>query len=167
MKTKAELIAENLADAKLAAASMTRAELESENNWLRTDNNILRDQLRECHDTTEWYLKNWRLSDKVHDETMKELSPLVDLRTEARAIKRSQSDGGSKTPYDAIHEEARRFYQTGEYTPWGAAKKAVKLAERNPGEFHPLLPKDADGKVKFPTVDAVNKALKKWLEEQK
>ena len=64
---------------------------------------------------------------------------------------------GLESPNEAIHNEADKFYATGKYTPWGAAKKAVELAKMNPGEF--------TGKI--PTVDAINKALKKRLEEQK
>jgi hypothetical protein len=78
---------------------------------------------------------------------------LFELEGESFCAYDHRSRGGSETPYEDIHEEARRFYKTGEYTTWGAAKKAVKLAKMNPGEF---------GKV-LPTVDAVNKALKKHL----
>lgn len=85
---------------------------------------------------------------------------LFDLEGESFIAYDRRSQGGSNTPYEAIHKEAREFYQTGEYTTWGAAKKAIEIAKMNPGEFKFT-------KEELPTVAAVNTNLKTWLKTQK
>ena len=134
----------------MSSRKYTKAELEREVDMLRAQRDLLLDELDACHAENE-IIRN------ALNGTVKELPALVDIRTKERNRSKKQSDAASKSPYETIHEEARKFYDSGDYTTWGAAKKAVRLAEMNPGEFGQELP----------TVDAVNKALKRWIEEQK
>ena len=72
-------------------SKLTKAELETENELLHCENDNLRDNLRECHDLMDWYLKNLRLSKKVNADAIEQLVKKSDAIFDAWDNSRSEA----------------------------------------------------------------------------